>query len=296
MKKLLFLWLFILGSMAYSQDILITKDGEKHEVIIKEINDKQIKYVDFKDPDGVVFTIDKVLVKEIKFHTGNKMKMKDPEENEWYFADDRINNLMFNFSAFGSNTLAFAYERAVAPGESLMLEGKFYGLGLQRESAAIWDRYGFGMTLDYRLRLKSLFQSRDQYRPLHVLHGTYISPGLGFSSGGYTTENWGPYGSNDERKYTHTIFHFGIHLGKEFVIRRRMTFDINVGMHYYVGDDSDGVIHAGNLAGSDGILLGLNIRLGFLFGKARLVDKYKNSRRRRPERYRGGNSGNPEFY
>ena len=285
-----------MGSMAFSQDILITKDGKKHEVIIKEINDKQIKYVDYKDPDGVVFNIDKVLVKEIQFHTGNKMKMKAPEENEWYFADDKINNIMFNFSAFGANTLAFSYERAIAPGESVLMELKLYGLGIQRESGNIIERYGLGMTMSYRLRLQSLFQNRDQYRPLHVLHGTYLAPGIGFSSGGYRTRYPEYYETRDKLKYSQIIFHFGIHLGKEFVIRRRMTFDINAGIHYYVGDDDGGRIRAGNFSGNDGILFGFNMRLGFLFGKARLVDKYKNSRRRRPERYRGGRRRNPEFY
>jgi hypothetical protein len=44
------------------------------QVVIKEMNDKQIKYVDYNDQDGIVFTIDKALVKEIVFSHGKKLR------------------------------------------------------------------------------------------------------------------------------------------------------------------------------------------------------------------------------
>jgi len=295
MKRILFFLIILLSGYAFSQDIIITKDGKEHKVIIKEITDKQIKYVDYKDPEGVVFTIDKVLVKEIHFHTGNKMKMEAPEENEWYFADDKINNLMFNFSAFGGNTLGIAYERALAPGQSLFFEGKIYGLGLPARHGWIMKRSGFGLTMEYRVRLKSLF-SADQYRPLHVMHGSYLAPGIGFSYGEYKA---GYYDYYEETQTSivirsHTIFHFGIHVGKEYVIRRVLTFDVNIGLHYYVGEDEGFGIRIGNFIGGDGILFGYNVRIGFLFGKDRLVDKYH--KQPKPPKYSGQKEGNPKFY
>ncbi|NPA43868.1 MAG: hypothetical protein GXO27_07560 [Chlorobi bacterium] len=299
MKKLV--WFFLLTAfplIGHAQDILITKDGKEHKVIIKEITDNQIKYVDYKDPDGVVFTIDKVLVKEIRFHTGNRMKMQNPEENEWYFADDKINNLMFNFSAFGGNTFAVAYERALAPGQSIMAELKFYGMGLRREYTMYKKIDGFGITVDYRVRLQSFFKNRDQYRPPHVLHGAYFAPGIGFSTGTIDALDYQHYWDGTSYyeeiiyyRYSHTILHFGVMAGKEFVFRNSLTVDGNIGMHYYIGDDDRGPIRIGNFAGADGLLFGFNIRIGFLFGKDRLVDKYTRQNTQ-PTQYRG--KGNPK--
>jgi len=302
MKKFFLLFItFVSFLTAYAQDILITKDGKTHKVIIKEITDNKIKYVDYKDPDGVLFTIDKVLVKEIRFHTGNRMKMQNPEENEWYFAEDKINNFLFNFSAFGGNTLAFSYERALAPGQSVMFEIKFYGLGLQRKNAFIKKHGGVGLTADYRIRIQSFFKSRDQYRPPHILHGAYIAPGIGFSTGKISVEHWNysweDQGGNSELVrdyYSHNIFHFGIEAGKEFVFRNVLTVDGNVGLHYYMGNNEFSMLRLGNLTGSDGLLFAYNLRIGFLLGKEHLTDKH--FQRPAQEKYRGEKSGNPKFY
>ncbi len=293
MKKYLFILVLFWVTISYGQDIIVMKSGEKQEVIIKEITDTQIKYVDYKDPEGVLFTIDKVLVKEIRFKTGRKMKMEPPEENEWYFADDKINNLTFNFLAFGSNTFAIGYERALAPGQSVFGELKIYGLGL-RESEGLRNRSGFGMSISYRLKMFSFLFSSKKYRPEHVLNGLYIAPTLGFSTGKIKRMYYDYYADQQNfETINHSIVFLGLMGGMQFIVQRTLALDLNLGLMYYGGNDDNNFVFGGNFFGADGLLIGYNLRIGFLFGKQRLVDKNKKTK---AEKIKGDNKPQNKFF
>ncbi len=259
-------------------------------MIIKEITDTKIKYVDYKDPDGVLFTIDKVLVKEIRFQTGRKMKMQAPEENRWYFSDDKINHVTFNFLAFGANTLSLGYERATAPGQSFFVEMKLYGAGF-RETEFLKNRTGFGMSAEYRFRLGSFFKSPHRYRPSHVLNGVYVAPVLGFSFGSVERKNWFNEGP-PYTKLTHNIGFFGLMGGMQLIVQRTFSIDGSLGLLYFGGND-DGVIYGANMFGGNGTMIGYNLRIGLLFGKERLTDK----RVKRPNKdIRVGDPGKKSFF
>lgn len=255
-----------------AQDVIIKKNGEKINVIIKELTEKTIKYVDFKDPRGVVFSIDKILVAEVKFEYGKNITVQDPEKNELYYVDDKITNIMFSFLAFGSNTFAIAYERVLEPGSSIMIEGKVYGLGIKRDDEI--SRSGFGLGISYRLKTKSLF-SRNQYRPKHLLHGHYFEPIIGFSIGEHTYNTWL---SSNEVSTDHSLFYFGLNYGRQYVFQRKLTIDTSVGLAYHLGSQSSTneytrPLRLGNMIGDNDILLSFNIRIGILTGKKRLEKK-----------------------
>ena len=282
MKKILFTAFLLLGfaMSSLAQDIIVKTNGEKLKVIIKEINDNQVKYVDFKDPDGIVFTMDKVLIKEIRFKTGNKIKIKEPESNLWYYADDRINNLSLNFGAFGANTLGIGYERAVAPGQSIFFEAKYYGLNAFEESF-VKKRSGFGLQFSYRFKAGSIFKKSNEYRPKHLFHGGYFAPTIGFSNGYYTRENYFFYGNSSDTetvKVEHSFFLFGLEYGKEWILQKRLSIDASVGFYYYFGNDDKDFVRLGNMWGGDNKLLSFTIRIGYLFGNDRLTDKLKRNR------------------
>jgi hypothetical protein len=264
---LVFSFFFLSG---FSQDIIVKKDGTKMQVIVKEITDKQIKFVDYKDPDGVVFTIDKVLVKEVIMKTGMKIKPEAPEENEWYFSDDKINLYSVDFLAFGSGVLSLGYERALVPGKSYFLRLNIYGLGIPRENIS---KSGAGFMGGYRYRLGSFFNP-SSYRPYHVLNGMYVEPIGGFSFGSVKfTPDY--YWSEEEKTYNHAILFFGIGGGDQLVIQRTFVVDFSLGFMYYLGQDDKGPIRAGTIYGAKNILFFLEFRIGMLGGKQRLTDKYK---------------------
>ena len=297
MKKILLTVLLFLGfaMSSFAQDVIVKTNGEKLKVIIKEIGDNQVKYVDFKDPDGVVFTMDKVLIKEIRFKTGNKLKIKEPETNLWYYADDRINNISFNFGAIGANTLGIGYERGMAPGQSIFVEVKYYGLNAFDENF-VKKRNGLGMQLSYRFKAGSLFKKSNEYRPKHLFHGGYFAPTIGFSSGYYLRKDYWDYyddSSNGTKKIEHSIFLFGLEYGKEWILQKRLSIDASVGFHYYFGNDDKDLLRLGNMSGGANKLFSFNIRIGYLFGNDRLTDKLKN---RNGKHYRGSSHKSPKFY
>ncbi len=283
MKKVTITILILFLGLAYSfsQDVIVKKDGTKMEVIIKEVGEKNIKYVEPKDPNGIVFSIDKALVREVKFSYGKKMEVKNPETNETYYADDKIQNFTLNFTAIGANTLALGYERALKPGHSVFAEAKIYGVGIKTIDEV--SRNGFGLDLGYRLKMKSLFD-KNEYRPKHLLHGSYFSPVLGFSAGSYkyiaydyydvTTDSY----INNEQEDTHSIVHFGLQFGKEWILQNTLSVDASVGFHYYGGsfDQNEkgfNPLRLGNMIGDENKLFAFGLRIGLLAGKKGLSKK-----------------------
>ena len=258
----------------FSQDIIINKDGEKMEVIIQKVTKNNIKYILFNDPNKVLYTIDKVLVKSVKFAYGNKgLDVKNPEKNPYYFSDDKTQNILINFSAFSGNTLALAYEKAINPGQSLMAELKLYGLGVKSEFEK--ERSGFGLDLHYRLKTKSFF-SKKKYRPKHILHGPYFAPVIGFSTG---TIAYDYLYDNTNKDVKHSVFHFGIQYGNQWILQRKISIDTSFGFHYFAGSQSNTgdfePVRLGNMIGNGNQLFSFNIRVGFLTGKATYIKQKK---------------------
>lgn len=72
MKKFLLLSMAILLCVvsANAQDVLTKHNGEDLNVIIKEIDGKNVKYVLFSEPNGVVYTISKSEVLIIRYASG----------------------------------------------------------------------------------------------------------------------------------------------------------------------------------------------------------------------------------
>lgn len=251
---------------SFSQDIIIKKDGKKLEVIIQKVTKNNIKYILFNDPNKVSYTIDKVLVTNVKFAYGDKgLDVKNPEKNPYYFADDKTQNILLNFSAFSGNTLALAYEKAINPGQSLMAELKLYGLGIKPDFEK--GRTGFGLDLHYRLKTKSFF-SKKEYRPKHILHGPYFAPVIGFST---ATISYNYLYNNTNKEVKHSVFHFGIQYGNQWILQRKISIDTSFGFHYFAGSQSNTddfePVRLGNMIGNGSQLFSFNIRVGFLTGK-----------------------------
>lgn len=152
--KLLFS-LFLVGSIGtigFAQDIIVKKDGEKVKAKIVEIGDTQIKYYEFRDINNLLFTMDRALIKEIRFETGTKYKEERPGSSELYYLEDRINNIKVNFLALGDGDIILTYERAIDPGSSFEGTVKFYDIGNDENG----DKSGFGIYGGYKLKFGNL--------------------------------------------------------------------------------------------------------------------------------------------
>lgn len=265
--------ILLLGTSAISQDLIMLKNGEKISCIIKELSDTQVKYVEVDDANEVIFAINRGQVREIMFAYGKTIEEQPEAINEAYYTDDHKSNIKLNFLSIGADAVIFTYERALNPYSSFEITPKILGVGFNDNS----DDSGFGLDLGYKLKLKSI-GNINGYRPDHLLHGSYLRIGLGY---GYTkdedsyTTSGGGYYSN---KNTASIVHFGLDIGKQWIIQNRVSLDLYAGIHYYGGSfkserngQTDDYYYRGfnngDIGGDDTTAGAFGFRIGFLFEK-----------------------------
>ncbi|MBO7596957.1 MAG: hypothetical protein J6T70_07935 [Bacteroidales bacterium] len=83
MKRFLILFLLFVayGEVCLSQDIIITRDGQKIEANIVEIDDTQIKYKKTSNPDGPAFVLKNEKIQSIIYKNG-ELQMFDSKAND----------------------------------------------------------------------------------------------------------------------------------------------------------------------------------------------------------------------
>lgn len=270
MKNLLMLvCLMLFGKITFGQDIITQKNGEKLEVKIVELADDVVKFYYYDDPDQILVTMNRSLIREIKFEYGRKEEETNPGLDESYFIDDNRNNILVNFTSIASYSSMIGYEHSLNPTSSVGGGIKLHGVGA---NSSYWDdRTGFGVEVNYKVKTGSVFK-KDQYRPNHLLQGFYIRPDLGFTSLEQTYVNYND--SEDKEKYSY--FYGGFDIGNQWVFNNRLSLDIFSGINFYGGDysyttntgerlDDLPEISDGNMSGSGNVAVRYGVQLGFLF-------------------------------
>lgn len=252
-----------------AQDTIRKKNGEVLKVVVKEINDSQIKYYHFDDPNQVLFTLDRMMVTDIKFSYGREYKEEEPIMTDDYFADDQNIALTLSMSSFLSDAAILSFDKAIDPKSGYQITAKVFGIGFGPGSNNYRDRSGVGIEAGYRLKLGSMKKKKWEYRPQHLLSGGYIMPLIGFNS--LRVEYY-------ESKETYKIVHVGLNFGKKKVIQNKLVIDYYGGFAFYGGsqkrtyagaiDESfDGYgIEAGDLFGDENFAFTLGFKVGFAFG------------------------------
>jgi len=210
-----------------AQDVITKNNGKKITVHIKEVTDTQIKYIEVGDPNEIIFTMDRVLIKSVEFSYGKKMKKESGEYTDEYFYDDKANNLKINFLAIRLNSVIMTYERALTPQTSLETSIKILGFDFFGDSP---NTSGVGLDFGYKMKLKGLFKKDGSYRPQHLLHGSYVKPMLGF------------HFFNDESRYSSRrtefrLINLGLDFGKQWILNKTLSLDVHLGFHYYGGSE-----------------------------------------------------------
>jgi len=249
-----------------AQDIIQQRSGKKIKCTVVEMGSTEVKYIQWGDPNEVIFTIDRALIRDIKFSYGGKHTEESPEIDEYYFQDDRAQSIELDFIALSANALILTYERALSPGTAIEGSVKLLGLGVRNDFI---DRSGVGVDLGYKLKFGSLFRGND-YRPRHIMSGGYVRPSLGFTRAEYGRRQF----TGELESYSQV--NFGLSIGKQWALQNAAILDLYIGLHYFTGSfDYNGVsdffrgdyIEEGNLFGSNGTAIGFGLRVGGLFSK-----------------------------
>jgi hypothetical protein len=82
MKKMLFLTIMSLCATAvFCLDIIVMKNGDEVEAVIKEIGLNEVKYTKSSNPDGPVYTVLKSAIFQIKYENGTREMFPEAGKN-----------------------------------------------------------------------------------------------------------------------------------------------------------------------------------------------------------------------
>ncbi len=255
----------VLGSGLFAQDVIRLNTGKKINAKILEINDYEIKYHEYNDPNKLVFTISRALIKEIKFEYGKVIEQTEPGNDEGYYLNDHNSNVKINFTAIANAVTILTYERSLNMFSSFEGSVKINGLGINNNA----KKDGFGLNVAYKIKAKSVFKNRGQYRPDHLLHGGYFRLNLGYN-------NVSSQLRFSNSNYNYNYVNFGLDWGKQWVLQNAIVIDLFIGYHYFGGSiknvtsgdvRKDFEFTDGDLFGSDNTALSIGLRFGVLFGK-----------------------------
>lgn len=250
MKKLALLStavFFIL--LSYSQDKIYRNNGKVVEAKIIEIGSDEIKYREFKNPDGPIYILETDKIKKIVFENGVTQKFaadfKDPER----YAGQLQKAIKINFLAPLYGYTELGYEQSTGVGRAYELSLGIIGLGKsetieysdfntgqvfsdKRGQAGVFisGGYKFGKLPDFIIFGKT--------KMTHLMQGTYAKPILYF---GYYKENVITDKTGTESLETQHVT-FGalqIELGHQWVFSDKFLLDLYWGFGYGVDNKKD---------------------------------------------------------
>ena len=265
---LLSLAMIFIGTLN-AQDTIKKKNGEVLKVVVKEINDTQIKYHHFDDPNQVLFTLDRMMITDIKFSYGKKYIEEEPLMTPDYFADDQNMAIKLSMSSFWYNSAILSFDKAIDPNSGIQVSAKIFGVGLGPNTNSFNETSGFGLEVGYRLKFGGLKKKKWEYRPDHLMSGGYIMPTIGFNSISRTSSS---------NKRESNIFILGLNFGKQKVIQNIMVIDYYAGFAYYGGKQtrtSNGgfeefslnTISGGDIFGASNVAITFGFKVGLVFGE-----------------------------
>ena len=107
MKRFLLTFISILTfGIAFAQDIIVTKEPKKIEVKILKINNLDVKYTNYPDTNGVVFSILQSNISSIIFQNGN-VKLFDVNKQNIDTVDFEFNVINDDETVFGQENYTY---------------------------------------------------------------------------------------------------------------------------------------------------------------------------------------------
>jgi hypothetical protein len=249
MQKITFLIALILlaTSFTHAQDKIYRKNGKIVEAKIIEIGGTEIKYKEFKDPDGPIYVLETDRIIKIVFENGKVEKftidIKDPER----YAGQLKKGVKIDFLGplLGYSQVSFEKSTGVGKGYELSLgiigAGKssridFYDYNFRsvrrnQFGGFISGGYKFGKLPDFILFGKT--------RLTHVMQGTYIKPLVYL---GNYSENRILWKANNTYEVGRQNVFFGalqIEAGRQWVFGDKFLLDIYEGIGYGFDNKKD---------------------------------------------------------
>ncbi|GAB4333824.1 MAG: hypothetical protein Kow00127_25200 [Bacteroidales bacterium] len=235
MKKIIIsaLVTFAFASVMAQQDMLIKTSKDTLYCQVKEIGTDEIKYLLPDYPSGVLFSIDKNLVREIQFSNGKQMTFTESFSDPENYADNRRNAVKLDFISPLTGNTTFGFERSLRPGRSIEAALGIIGLGVTDDyynPAGVFVKFGYKFIKSPDFYLRGM-------RYAHLLKGGYVRPEiqLGYYSKYehfYEELPSYPYGTEVKERVNVFTGTLGLMIGKQWIFDNIFLVDIHGGVGY----------------------------------------------------------------
>jgi hypothetical protein len=249
MGKLLFLILAlnVVSFAALSQDKIYRQNGKVVEAKIIEVGSAEIKYREFKDPDGPIYVLETDRIKKIVYANGKEQKFGDDFKDPERYAGQRNKAIKLNFLSALYGYTEFGFEKSTGVGMGYELSAGIIGLG----KSDIIDVFDYQMTTVRKQQLGLFFSGGYKFGKLpdfilfgrsrmsHLMQGTYIKPVMYL---GFYKENRIVEKSNNNLEVGKQNVIFGaaqIEIGRQWVLGDKFLLDIYEGLGYGFDNKKD---------------------------------------------------------
>jgi len=255
MKTKLFyiLLLTFIYTFSFSQDKIYRKNGKVVEAKILEIGTGEIKYKEFKSPDGPIYVLETDRINKIIYADGRTERftqnISDPES----YTGQRNKAIKLDFLGPLIGYSQFNYEKSMGVGKGYELSLGIIGLG--KTSRINYfnsqlrdvkrDQFGFFAGGGYKFSNLPDFIVFGKTRYTHLMQGTYIKP---FAYLGKYSENRIAWKANNNyvvEKQNVTFGAIQIEAGRQWVFNDQFLFDIYWGLGYGFDNKKDSYENSG---------------------------------------------------
>jgi hypothetical protein len=249
MKKatLIFLTLIALGSVVNAQDKIYRNNGKVIEAKVVEVGSSEIKYKEFKSPDGPIYVLETDRIKKIVYEDGRtetfQENFKDPER----YAGQRNKAVKINFFSPLYGYFEAVYEKNTGYGKGFELSLGIIGAGKSQRidvfsgqlSSVKRSPFGLFVSGGYKFGKLPDFIIFGKSRASHIMQGTYAKPNIYI---GHYKENIIVEKANnlfEVGKQNVTFAAIQIEIGRQWVLGEKLLLDIYEGLGYGFDNKKD---------------------------------------------------------
>lgn len=224
----------LLTISAFSQkDTIFTVKSEQIICVVKNVNDRTIKYNRPDIREDLDFNISAKKVSKIVFGNGkviipNNASTKKSENLS--LEAQKSSAIKLNFSSPAFSTLELSYERNLNLGKSIEFVFAYKGTNILEE---VYTGYNFRLGYKF-LKDPIKYLGEDKYA--HILKGTYIKPEISYSYLTGMTDLDGNNGSDTPGARTDEVSSVAgalmLNFGNQFVYSNSLLVDIYMGLGY----------------------------------------------------------------
>ena len=231
----------------FSQDKIFRKNGKVVEAKIVEIGTDEIKYKEFKNPDGPIYVLETDRISKIVYENGKTEKfmlnLKDPEIYEGQLT--KAIKLDFMGPLLGYSQFSFEKNTGVGKGFELSLGiiglGKTWAIDYYNSQVGEIkrDQSGFFVSGGYKFGKLPDFILFGKTRFTHLMQGTYIKPIVYLGNYSENRLVWKANNNYEAEKQNVTFGALQIEVGKQWVFNDKFLLDIYNGFGYGFDNKKD---------------------------------------------------------